>query len=102
MISFSNSTFQGGNVRIDNVKYVGCSFSGCVVEYGGEGPISLDNCSFDNCTWMLVGNALHTVGFLTTMQHSFGEFGKAMVNTIIAEIISPKSTPETVNLPDNK
>lgn len=102
MSSFSNSVFHGGTIRLDNVKYVGCSFNGCVVEYGGEGPIWLEGCSFDKCNWTLVGSALNTLQFLKTMQQEFGEFGAAMISTIFAGIISPASPAESVALPNRE
>ncbi len=100
MIKFDNSVFNGGKYRIDGIRYRGCSFNGCVIEYGGEGPISLENCTFNNCSWTLVGAAKNTVQFLTTMQHQFGDFGQAMVKVIYDGIMNPDRNIGSVTLPD--
>ena len=101
MMNFSGSVFTGGRIRIDNIHYTGCTFNGCVIEYGGEGPIMLDNCSFNNCTWTLVGAAKHTIQFLTTMHNQFGDFGKEMVKFIFDGVTNSKAGLESMELPDH-
>jgi hypothetical protein len=102
MINFSDSVFTGGKIRIDNIHYKGCTFDGCVIEYGGEGPILLEGCNFNNCSWALVGAAKHTIQFLTTMQNEFGDFGKGMVKFIFEGITDPKNRENSVKLPDHE
>ena len=100
MKKFSGVVFAGVKVRIDNISYTECTFNGCDIEYGGEGPIMLDKCSFNNCSWTLVGAAKHTIQFLATMHNQFGEFGKEMVRFIFEGITSDKAGPSRVDLPD--
>jgi len=80
MAIFKSSTFIGQTVRLDHGSYEDCIFKNCVIEYGGQGPISLIDCTFDNCHWQLVGAAINTVIFLKTMYENMGDFGKSMVD----------------------
>jgi hypothetical protein len=100
MIKFENSNFVGTRVRIDSARYKGCTFTDCVIEYAGEGPMILDSCTFNSCTWTLVGPARRTLDFLTVMQSSFGDFGEALVQAVFDEIKNPHRSSEPVSLPD--
>jgi len=102
MINFSGSVFTGGKIRIDGVSYTECTFVGCVIEYGGEGPILLNSCRFNDCSWTLVGAAKNTIQFLTTMQHEFGNFGKEMVKFIFDGITNPQASPKSMKLSDHE
>ncbi len=94
MVTFKSSTFIGQTVRLDHGSYESCDFKDCVIEYGGEGPISLIGCNFKNCNWQLVGPARNTVIFLKTMYESMGDFGKNMVDQTFNSI---KSESKKVN-----
>ena len=90
MNNFSNCTFTGQVVRLDHGKYTDCIFQSCTIEYGGEGPITLVGCTFNECEWKLVGAAINTIVFLRTMYSSMGEFGEQMVENTFNAIKSSK------------
>lgn len=92
MSKIFNSTFRSQVVRIDEHEYDGCTFYSCIVEYGGMGPISLVNCTFDQCNWKLVGAAHNTIMFLRTMYSDMGEFGEMMVDSTFNSIKSSKNS----------
>lgn len=92
MSKFQNCTFNNSTVRLDNNEYFKCVFDKCVIEYAGEGPISLDSCSFNSCEWVLVGYARNTLQFLSSMYHGMGEFGQHMVEATFNNIKKPQST----------
>lgn len=93
MSEFKDCTFNGGNIRLDNNTYVNCKFTGCIIEFGAEGPIALDGCNFDKCEWVLVGYAKNTLGFLSSMYHGMGEFGQQMVEATFQNIKQPQIAP---------
>ncbi|MEZ6969595.1 hypothetical protein ACB040_10005 [Aeromonas sp. S11(2024)] len=86
MTKFNNCTFDNTTVRLDNIEYKGCVFKSCIIEYAGQGPISLDSCDFNNCQWTLVGSAQNTMQFLSAMYHGMGEFGQQMVEATFNQI----------------
>lgn len=100
MVRFESTVFNGSSVRIDNIKYIACTFNNCSIEYGGEGPISLERCNFNSCTWTLVGHARQTINFLQTMHSSFGDFGRAMVEAVFDNIKNPPKRNFSIDLPD--
>lgn len=90
MNKFSSCTFTGQTIRIDHAQYENCIFQACTIEYGGDGPISLVGCTFNECAWRLVGAAINTIMFLRTMYSSMGEFGEMMVENTFSSIKSSK------------
>lgn len=92
MNRFESCNFTNQTIRIDHGAYKDCVFTSCTIEYGGEGPISLVDCTFDRCHWRLVGAAINTIRFLQTMYSSMGEFGEQMVEQTFNSIRSaPKA-----------
>lgn len=91
MSKFTECKFTNSTVRLDNNQYFKCEFNKCVIEYGGEGPISLDSCSFNGCDWVLVGYARNTLEFLSGMYHGMGDFGQQMVEATFNNIKKPQS-----------
>lgn len=100
MILHESSTFDSTTVRIDQGRYVRCTFKNCRIEYGGAGPLLLDQCTFDSCTWVLVGAARQTIDFLKVMQNHLGAFGQQMVKTIFEGVMNPSIEARSVQLPD--
>lgn len=94
MTNVENCSYVGAIVRIDGARYKGCTFTNCLIEYGGDGAMNLDSCTFNSCTWTLVGAARRTVDFLTVMQSSFGDFGEALVQAVFDEIKNPDGSSE--------
>jgi hypothetical protein len=101
MISVDGNTFVEKNIRIDKARYKNCTFTRCIIEYGGEGPVVLDTCTFDECTWTFVGPAKQTMDFLAVMQSSFGEFGKGLVKSVFDGIVDPGQRGRVKKLPDS-
>lgn len=86
MNEFKDCTFEFQTVRIDQGRYKDCLFKSCTIEYGGEGPISLVGCTFNDCNWKLVGAARNTIAFLRAMYTGMGDFGIAMVDHTVDSI----------------
>ncbi|EIU6832498.1 hypothetical protein L5168_004505 [Vibrio parahaemolyticus] len=86
MNKFTDCTFEKATIRLDNTEYKGCVFNNCIIEYAGQGPISLDSCDFNGCQWTLVGSAQNTMQFLSSMYHGMGEFGQQMVEATFNNI----------------
>ena len=79
MIKNIKNTYVGTKVRLDNNDFTECSFTNCILEFAGEGPVSLNKCSFANCQWAFVGPAQTTMQFLQSMYHGMGDGGRAIV-----------------------
>ncbi|UPR56967.1 hypothetical protein ITG10_00940 [Vibrio sp. ED004] len=92
MNKFTDCKFENTTIGLDNTIYKKCTFTNCVIEYAGDGPISLESCEFNNCQWTLVGAAQNTMQFLSTMHHSMGDFGKQMVDATFNNIKKPRAS----------
>jgi hypothetical protein len=89
MIKNFKNKFVGGTVRLDNNEFINCSFEGCILEFSGEGVVSLVGCKFSNVTWAFVGSAENTLRFLRGIYHGMGEGGTAVVESIFSDIRRP-------------
>jgi hypothetical protein len=79
MNTIANSQFSNQRVQLDNMNYVGCRFSTCVMVYSGLGPIGLNSCDIHNCRWEFEGAAGNTLKFLTLMHKANPEFIEAVI-----------------------
>ncbi len=81
-----DNTYVGVKISLDNQIYKNCSFTNCVIEYSGNGTISLTGCRFDNCQWLFSGPAQNTINFMQMMYHNMGDFGRKMIEATFDNI----------------
>lgn len=63
-ISAIDSTFNGGEVRLDGGDFVRTKFIGATIIYGG-GPLpKMSGCAFERCGFVFDGAAGRTIDFL--------------------------------------
>ncbi len=86
-----DQTFEGEAIRIDFTEFEGCVFNNCTFIYGGQGPIVFVDCRFRNATWQFVDAAAHTLNFLQTMYHNFGEHGRQTVQSTNETLIKAEA-----------
>ena len=85
-----NSTFENTSVNLDNTSFEGCKFTRCRMVFGGTGPVSLVNCTFNDVSWHMTGPAENTLSFLRAMYHGMGDQGKSIVEATFEQIRSGK------------
>ena len=67
MIQVTNSNFDNTGVELDNMRYEGCTFTGCDLVYSGHGPIGISNCTFNDCKWIFAAAAQNTLMFMAAI-----------------------------------
>lgn len=77
-------------VDIDGNEYVECSFLHCKIQFGGTALPTLVSCSFDGCTWKLVGAAALTAEFLRGIHNDGGQTLVARLLAFGAEDAAPE------------
>ena len=85
------STFENTTVSLDGVTFIGCAFRGCKLVFSATAPVSLQSCSFDNCTWEFRGAAGQTLEFLRAMYHGMGAGGRQLVETTFGQVRGNKT-----------
>jgi hypothetical protein len=87
------------SVKLDNNQFVECSFDGCTLQYAGEGPVSMIDCTFMNVEWVFVDAAQQTLQFLQGLYHGMGEGGRSLVESTFDNIRTPTPIlgPSSVN-----
>ena len=83
---FVESTFVKTSVVLDNNEYIRCIIQDCAVIYGGNGPVTLQGCTFINVRFQFVGHASMTVDFLRAIYHGFGGVGRQLVEQVFGQI----------------
>jgi hypothetical protein len=100
MIKNISNTYDGGKVQLDNNSFTKCSFNNCIMEFGGTGPVELNECGFNNVQWVFTGAAQNTLNFLHGIYSGMGEGGKQLVEATFDNIRgqnvtkSSKATPK--------
>jgi hypothetical protein len=69
MSEVEDRTFVGQTIRMDDRRFVGCTFDGCRLTYAG-GDAELENCTFTDCTWDVRDAAANTVRLLEQVRRS--------------------------------
>ncbi len=65
-----NTTFKGKSVILDGGSFYNCEFDGCILVFNGLLPVTLEGCSFNNCSWEFSGPARNTVNFMKALYES--------------------------------
>ena len=78
-MKISKNTFENEEVILDFHEYEGCKFNNCRFVVLGYGPFVLTECEITDCSFSLAGPAFSTIQTLSTIYHSMGEQGKALI-----------------------
>ena len=87
----TNQTIAEKPEIIDGNQYDGCTFDRCKVIYRGGALPSIENCSFNDCTWHFEESAERTLVFLRMLYHGMGEGGAALVDSALNQIRQPQN-----------
>ncbi|MDZ7706781.1 MAG: hypothetical protein U5J97_02590 [Trueperaceae bacterium] len=79
------ATFAGQTVRLDDRRFVSCTFDGCSIVYAG-GPTEVLGCTFTDCIWQLEGRAANTVTLLGGLGASDGSTGRRLVTGLFSQL----------------
>ncbi len=70
MTEVKNERFVNAVIDVDDKRFVGCKFSGCILRYkGGEWESNGSNTLDDRCTWRFEDAALRTANLLRIIGH---------------------------------
>ncbi|WP_083870923.1 hypothetical protein [Marinobacter santoriniensis] len=92
MIKNIANSYRGGTVQLDNNSFTACTFDNCALEFGGTGPVELNECSFNNVQWIFTGAAKNTLNFLHGMYSGMGEGGRQIVEATFDNIRGKNTT----------
>lgn len=81
-----NKTFTKENVQLDSNEFINCIFKDCILTYGGNGRVTLNNCSFFNVKWTFTAAAADTIRFLSALYRGSGQGGRKLVETTFENI----------------
>lgn len=83
---FADTSFQGGQVEVDNTTFTRCHFIRCQILYSATGPVTFNDCTFHECDWTFEGAAESTLYFLSALYRGLGGGGREVVETIFQAI----------------
>jgi hypothetical protein len=86
MIRNLNNVYRNVTVKLDNSEFIDCSFTDCIMEYSGIGPVSMSHCEFKNVQWVFTGPAQNTLQFMHAMYHGMGDGGKQLIEQTFEKI----------------
>jgi hypothetical protein len=92
-------TFVDEEIPLGETRYVGCTFEGCRLVYGGEAGVQIEDCDFEDTRLELTEEAGNTLSFLQNLYHGFGEDGQAVVENLFDQIREGRI--EAPGYPDN-
>jgi hypothetical protein len=81
---FKNRKFKSTHVHLDGNEYHNCEFQKCEIAFAGTEVVGLSDCHFEECTWVFLGAADKTIGFLTALytQPAFRPLVEATLHNI--------------------
>lgn len=82
MIEHDGGRFSRSRVDLDNQSYTDCTFDECEIVYAAKGPVSLNGCRFNNCSYRFDGAAGDTVNFMTALYQLAPALVEATFNRI--------------------
>ena len=62
-----NITFKGKKIVLDGGSFYNCEFDRCILVFNGLLPVTLEGCSFNDCSWEFRGPAANTLGFMKAL-----------------------------------
>ena len=86
MIKNKSNIYNNVTVKLDNNEFEKCKFTNCTLEYSGDGPVSLSNCTFEAVKWVFTGSAQNTLQFMHALYHGMGEGGKKLIEQTFENI----------------
>jgi hypothetical protein len=63
VVMVTGATVADTSMSIDNAQFTNCHFRNVEIVYSG-GPVLMQNCKFDNCTWAVQGAAAMAIDSL--------------------------------------
>ena len=98
MPAIHGMTFRNETIRLDGQVFENCTFDHCLLQYGGMGSVSLDDCTYVGCNWALVDAAASTVNFLALMygagEPALRDLIQGVLDGIRTGVHKPQSRPD--------
>ena len=82
--------FKGKKIVLDGGSFYHCKFDGCILVFSGLLPVTLDNNSFNNCSWEFSGPASDTIAFMTAL---YASGAKDLIENTLQNIRGQKAGP---------
>jgi hypothetical protein len=54
MATYTDTTLSGERVILDGNGFTRCVFETCEIVYAARGPVTLEGCTFGNCSYVTV------------------------------------------------
>lgn len=90
-LEIKNQIIRDQRVELDNKNFIDCKFDNCILVYKGENLFGLQGCGFRECNWVLEKYAGHTMRFLNSLYHGFGEGGRIIAEELLNSIRNKNS-----------
>ncbi len=78
-------------ICLDGASFYECRFQRCRLIFSGLLPVTLEGCTFDNCSWEFSGPAQNTLSFMTML---YTQGAKDLIESTFAHIKGAKADPE--------
>lgn len=102
MTDYRDKTFDGGVVRLDGNRFYNCRFvNQCVIQYGGEGSLHLEQCDFVSTQLMFVGSAGTTMQFINFAWNTYPTLRPALAQ-LLELVKMPPPPPQAPSTGDSK
>lgn len=93
-MTFKNQTFPSTDhpettIILDFNAFEKCTFIKCQLVFHATGPVGMNGCTFDNCTWAFNGPAADTVKFMAAL-YSQGGGGRDLIESTLNNIRAGK------------
>lgn len=72
MLKLVKRQIKDKQIQLDDSNYKNTEFIRCQMYYAGTGPFRLDSCSFDSCTWTMLGGAASGLNMLQVLSRQPG------------------------------
>jgi hypothetical protein len=99
LILNSNNIYEGLRIRLDGNRYEHCTFTNCILEFAGTGPVEFSYNHLINCRWAFAGPAEKTIHFLISIYKGLGPEGAQMVEGLFEQIRQLAKAPNVQNAP---
>jgi hypothetical protein len=84
MTEFRDRIFSAGEtVDTDGNSFLGCTFNGATLRYGGGPHPTFEECRFDAMSWYFTDAALRTIQLLQSLSSS------DIANAMVTELFKP-------------
>lgn len=70
LLNIHEYPFEDEDIVLDFHAFKKCKFKNCKLIFHGHGPVKLESCMFDSCSWEFAGPAANTLNFMTALYHN--------------------------------